>query len=135
MTFSTSGASGWLVDCCYLRAACICVVDCNQFSALQYRPPLFCDGTASSVAALRIFTVRRFAEFFERCCRAMVHLARGFPEIKKGCGYENENPCCGLLPANTFGAASCAETPRCICQDYGLHSRPGNSHQPRARRH
>jgi CRP/FNR family nitrogen fixation transcriptional regulator len=55
-----------------------------NFRHCNIRPPLFCDGTASSVAALRIFTVRRFAEFFERCCQAMVHLARGLPEIKKG---------------------------------------------------
>jgi hypothetical protein len=31
----------WLeLDCCYLRAACICVVDCNQFSGTAIFAPV-----------------------------------------------------------------------------------------------
>jgi hypothetical protein len=46
----------------------ICVIDCNQFHALQYSfPPV-----PLYVIELRIFTLRRFAEFLDRQCRAMV---------------------------------------------------------------
>src|SRR3981189_2470345 len=45
--------------------------------------------------------------------------------LEKGCGYENKNPCNGLLSADTFRAAPCAERSRCICQDRALQSRPG----------
>jgi hypothetical protein len=57
-------------------AACICVVDCSQFSALQCSARsafVIQDSVTSSMTTLRhsfpplrIFTVRRFAEFSER---------------------------------------------------------------------
>src|SRR5258706_15795780 len=31
---------GFELDCCYLRAACICVVDCNQFSGTAIFAPV-----------------------------------------------------------------------------------------------
>src|ERR1700676_2550542 len=45
----------------------------------------------------------------------------------KGCGHESEKPCSRLLSADTFGAAPRAKTPGCICYNYALSSRPGDS--------
>src|ERR1700675_2354764 len=52
------------------------------------------------------------------------HNAKG--RAKKGCGHERENPRSGLLSADTFGAASFAETPSSICRDFEMPSRPGD---------
>src|ERR1700676_5282759 len=93
------------------KAVCLCV---KALTNVPSRVLVF----RATRARITYFAIRRVAKRPDSrtwatvlpCGMACFPQCEGARE-KKGCGHERENPRSGLLSADTFGAASFAETP------------------------